>query len=163
MSQNKDPSTNVLTADAVGATTGHSAYRQHLAQSLRTYRLPKTLLFLTLYPPELIAWARKNLTELGKVERKLQALLTDPKASSVALKPMKATERMVMHVLARYTLADVYVYFFSVTIHLFFRRYYNLLSYEYDPEPKRYVNVVKQVNSQVAFSEILMAEKKLIT
>eukprot|EP01033_Poteriospumella_lacustris_P015825 gene15825-11327_t len=131
---------NNLTTEVVGATTSHQAYRQPIMEALAKYRLPATVLFAPLYPPEMITWAKKNHNELCKVERRLQALMADPKASSLALKPMKATDRLMMHCVAKY---------------------YHLHTYEYDPEPYRYVNVVKTVQSAVP--EVLLSDACLAT
>lgn len=126
---------NNLTTEVVGATTSHQAYRAPIMEALAKYRLPATVLFTPLYPPEMITWAKKNHNELCKVERRLAALMADPKASSLALKPMKATDRLMMHCVAKY---------------------YHLHTYEYDPEPYRYVNVVKTVQSAVP--EVLLSD-----
>ena len=51
-------------------------------------------------------------------------LLQDPSSSSAQLKPMDASARAYVHCLAKH---------------------HGLNSYEYDPEPRRYVSLVKTI------------------
>jgi len=85
-----------------------------------------SLLRRPLYTPNITAWASKDIHEIVKIERKLDALLKNPADSSVQLKPMAAGARAYVHAMARY---------------------YGLHSYEFDPEPRRYISLVKTVDT----------------
>lgn len=129
-----------LTSEVVGGTISNQAYRQAIIESLSCFRLPNSVLFAPLYPPEMISWAKKSHTELCKVERRLHLFLQDPKATSLPLKPMKSTDRLMMHCLGKY---------------------YRLYSYEYDPEPYRYVSLSKTVQS--CAPDVLLSDACLST
>jgi len=86
------------------------------------------LLRRPLYTPNIVAWASKDIHEVVKIERKLDALVKTPSDSSVQLKPMTAGARAYVHAMARY---------------------YGLHSYEFDPEPRRYISLVKTVDTSV--------------
>jgi R3H domain len=88
--------------------------------------LDPTVLRKVLYPPTLLNWARNNKLELQKLEKKMLDLIADKKSNSAQLKPMGASSRNAVHGLSRY---------------------YSLNSYEYDPEPRRYVSLVKSADS----------------
>lgn len=88
--------------------------------------LDSTLLRKALYPPTLLTWARNNKVELQKLEKKMSDLIADKKSNSAQLKPMGPSSRNAVHGLSRY---------------------YFLNSYEYDPEPRRYVSLVKSADS----------------
>ena len=79
-----------------------------------------------LYTPHLCSWGLKGLADLRKIERKISLMLSDTSTSSIQLKPMSASSRLYMHVLAKY---------------------YGINSYEYDREPNRYVSFVKTLDS----------------
>lgn len=81
-----------------------------------------------LYPPLLLTWARINKGQIIKLEKKMMELIADKKANSTQLKPMGGSARGVVHGLSRY---------------------YFLNSYEYDQEPKRYVSLVKSIESSL--------------
>ncbi|CAN0477091.1 unnamed protein product, partial [Phaeothamnion confervicola] len=75
------------------------------------------------YPRDLLVWAKEKRGELLKLERKLAGLLSDPKATSVSLRPMPREQRRMVHMLA-----DLY----------------GFATVAYDPEPWRYISVIKQ-------------------
>eukprot|EP01038_Epipyxis_sp_PR26KG_P014649 gene14649-19680_t len=81
-----------------------------------------------LYPPSLVIWAKNNRVDLLKIEKKMSELINTKYLTSVQLKPMASSMRTAVHHLARY---------------------YNLNSYEFDPEPKRYISLVKTIDSAV--------------
>jgi hypothetical protein len=90
-----------------------------------------SLVILTLYPMDLMIWAKNNKFELNKIEKKFFQLLTsegEKKTNfSINFKPMPYHERQVLHNLAKY---------------------YHCNSFEYDFEPNRYVSVVKTRESR---------------
>ncbi|CAM9654703.1 unnamed protein product [Ectocarpus sp. 12 AP-2014] len=96
-------------AVAMGIGDGLDAIREHLTR--------------TNYSTYLVSWARANRTELGKLERRLAELVSDPKGTSSQLKPMPSLDRKAAHELAAH---------------------YGLVTQSYDLEPKRYVSVIKQ-------------------
>ncbi|CAB1099906.1 unnamed protein product [Ectocarpus sp. CCAP 1310/34] len=96
-------------AVAMGIGDGLDAIREHLTR--------------TNYSTYLVSWARANRTELGKLERRLAELVSDPKGTSCQLKPMPSLDRKAAHELAAH---------------------YGLVTQSYDLEPKRYVSVIKQ-------------------
>lgn len=101
--------------------------------------LDPTVLRKVLYPPTLLTWAKNNKVELQKLEKKMQDLIADKKSNSAQLKPMGPSSRNAVHGLSRY---------------------YSLNSYEYDPEPRRYVSLVKSADSSapsVRLSAAIMA------
>ena len=98
------------------------------ARRLEPFILPPCHLKLMLYPAELILWAQEHRNDIMTVERKIQAMLSSANSFSVALKPMPFAGRCAMHALAKF---------------------YQLNSYEYDYEPRRYVSVVKTVESRL--------------
>mmetsp|Transcript_33816 Transcript_33816/g.32269 ORF Transcript_33816/g.32269 Transcript_33816/m.32269 type:complete len:1231 (+) Transcript_33816:59-3751(+) len=79
-----------------------------------------------LYPSALLSWGRINKVELLKLEKKMLELISDKKSNSSQLKPMTSSTRNIIHGLAKY---------------------YSLNSYEYDTEPKRYVSLVKTIDT----------------
>lgn len=81
-----------------------------------------------LYPSTLLSWGRINKVELLKLEKKMLELISDKKSNSSQLKPMTSSTRNFIHGLAKY---------------------YSLNSYEYDTEPKRYVSLVKTIDTCV--------------
>jgi hypothetical protein len=81
-----------------------------------------------LYPSTLLSWGRINKVELLKLEKKMLELISDKKSNSSQLKPMTSSTRNIIHGLAKY---------------------YSLNSYEYDTEPKRYVSLVKTIDTCV--------------
>jgi hypothetical protein len=81
-----------------------------------------------LYPSLLLNWARNNKVELQKLEKKMLELISDKTTNSSQLKPMGPGTRQIVHGLSRY---------------------YSLNSYEFDPEPRRYVSQVKDPQSSV--------------
>jgi hypothetical protein len=90
--------------------------------------VPHASYYVTLYPAELLEWARANSIELMKIERKLLDLIQDEKATSANCKPMSKKQRDMMHNMAKF---------------------YGVNSYEYDPEPQRYVSFVKLLDSKL--------------
>lgn len=86
------------------------------------------LLRRPLYTPNLITWANKDIHEIVKIERKLEVLIKSPTDSSVQLKPMTAGARAYVHAMARY---------------------YGLYSHEFDAEPRRYVSLVKTIDTSI--------------
>jgi hypothetical protein len=79
-----------------------------------------------LYPSVLLSWGRINKVELLKLEKKMLELIIDKKSNSSQLKPMTSSTRNIIHGLAKY---------------------YSLNSYEYDAEPKRYISLVKTIDT----------------
>ena len=80
-----------------------------------------------IYPPMLITWARKFRPELLKLEKKVAELFADKRSSSVQLKPMPPSMRAAVHGVARHALLN---------------------SFEFDPDPKRYVSLVRTADSR---------------
>ncbi len=80
------------------------------------------------WPRELVLWARENLSEVVHIQNLIQKMLLDPKATSFQLKPMARLHRKRVH-----ELAEMYL----------------LKSVSYDPEPKRYLSIVKQQASRI--------------
>ncbi len=115
-----------LTAADVGATLKNRSYVSSITSPLQGLGWSESELMRPIYPPVLVNWARLHLTELLKIEKKIYTLMTDAAMNSVQLKPMARGMRTVVHQLSRM---------------------YLLNSYEYDPEPNRYVSLVKQVDS----------------
>ena len=83
-----------------------------------------------LFTSFILQWTRKNRgsTQLPRIEKALQNFFAAPGQASLQLKPMEAGPRTVVHMLARY---------------------YGLNSQEYDPEPRRYVSLVRGTDSAV--------------
>ena len=81
-----------------------------------------------LYPATLLTWAKNNKVEVQKLEKKMIDLIADKKSNSTQLKAMGPSSRNAVHGLSRY---------------------YFLNSYEYDPEPRRYISLVKSAESSV--------------
>ena len=81
-----------------------------------------------LYPATLLTWAKNNKVEVQKLEKKMIDLIADKKTNSTQLKAMGPSSRNAVHGLSRY---------------------YFLNSYEYDPEPRRYISLVKSAESSV--------------
>ena len=81
-----------------------------------------------LYPPMLVAWAKKNRPEQLKLEKKIAELFADKRLSSIQLKSMPQPVRVAVHGVARQVVLN---------------------SYEYDPEPKRYISLVKTNESRI--------------
>jgi hypothetical protein len=75
----------------------------------------------------LITWARKFRPELLKLEKKVAELFADKRSSSVQLKPMPPSMRAAVHGVARHALLN---------------------SFEFDPDPKRYVSLVRTADSR---------------
>ncbi len=86
-----------------------------------------------LFPPNLVAWGKLNNRDLLQLEKKWSDFLSDPKGTSLNMKPMDSLIRGYIHCLAKY---------------------YHLNSFEYDSEPKRYVSLVKQNDSMVPLSKL---------
>jgi hypothetical protein len=101
---------------------------QSTATELEDLEAPCASYYVTIYPPELTDWARANTMELIKVERKLFDLIQDKQATSVNCKPMPKKARNILHGLASF---------------------YGVSSFEYDPEPQRYVSFVKLLDSKL--------------
>ena len=88
---------------------------------LNDFIISENDLLRPLYPLIIIIWARKNLSDVLKIEQKIDLLLSDNNNNnSVQLKPMNKQMRDIVHAIAKY---------------------YYLNSYEYDYEPKRYVSL----------------------
>lgn len=117
---------NEMMAGALGVGQHSSSASASAADS--GVSLDPTVLRKVLYPPTLLNWARNNKIELQKLEKKMLDLIADKKSNSAQLKPMGASSRNAVHGLSRY---------------------YSLNSYEYDPEPRRYVSLVKSADSNV--------------
>ena len=115
-----------LTAADVGATLKNRSYVSSIITPLQGLGWSESELMRPIFPPVLVNWARLHLTELLKIEKKIYTLMNDASMNSVQLKPMARGMRTVVHQLSRM---------------------YLLNSYEYDPEPNRYVSLVKQVDS----------------
>lgn len=98
----------------------------------------EAVLFNVLYPQSLINMFRNNRADLIKVEQKMNMLISDAKMSSLQLKPMAKAQRDVVHWLAKY---------------------YFLRSNEYEPEPKRYVSIVKTPQSFIPSPLLSQASK----
>ena len=81
-----------------------------------------------LFPPTLLNWAKNNKVELQKLEKKMFDLISDKSSNSSQLKAMGPSSRNAVHGLSRY---------------------YFLNSYEYDPEPRRYISLVKSARSSL--------------
>ena len=81
-----------------------------------------------LYPPMLVSWAKKYRPELLKLEKKIVELFADKRLSSIQLKSMPQPIRVAVHGVARQVVLN---------------------SYEYDPEPKRYISLVKTNESRI--------------
>ncbi len=79
-----------------------------------------------LYSGQLLSWGVKNRDVLMKTEKKLAAMLTTH-SSSLSLTPMTKPVREGIHVLARY---------------------YFLNCHEYDPEPRRYISLVRTIDTR---------------
>lgn len=118
--------TVTLTAADVGATLKNRSYVSSITTPLQGLGWSESELMRPVYPPVLVNWARLHQAELLKIEKKIYALMTDASMNSVQLKPMARGMRTVVHQLSRMYLMN---------------------SYEYDPEPNRYVSLVKQVDS----------------
>lgn len=116
---------NEIMSDGLGL--GRSSTTAALAIDLGT-PLDPTELQRPLFPPTLLTWAKNNKVELQKLEKKMFDLIGDSKANSCQLKPMGPSSRNAVHGISRY---------------------YFLNSYEYDPEPRRYISLVKSMNSSV--------------
>lgn len=89
-----------------------------------------------LYPATLLTWAKNNKVEVQKLEKKILDLIADKKSNSTQLKPMGPSSRNAVHGLSRY---------------------YFLNSYEYDPEPRRYISLVKSAESSVPSIRLAVA------
>lgn len=81
-----------------------------------------------LFPPTLLTWAKNNKVELQKLEKKMVDLINDKGSNSSQLKAMGPSSRNAVHGLSKY---------------------YFLNSYEYDPEPRRYISLVKSARSSM--------------
>ena len=85
-----------------------------------------------LYTQYIIQWARKprGAAELPRIEKTMAQLVHNPSQliASAQFKPMDAGVRTVVHMLARY---------------------YGLTSREFDPEPRRYVSLLRTVDSAI--------------
>jgi hypothetical protein len=78
------------------------------------------------YPPLLISYALKEKLEIAKLEKHINNMFTQKDTTSMQLKPMPNSTRHIVHCYAKY-------HFFN--------------SYEYDPEPRRFVSLVKNPTS----------------
>lgn len=96
-------------------------------RDLLHYSLRNSSLELPIYTPELLRWAKNCTTDVLRVERRLQVFLADRNATTLSLKPMRAHDRAMVRAMAKY---------------------YQLNSHEYDPEPHRYVALVKAPETQ---------------
>ena len=94
--------------------------------SLLSPQLKEASLDVPVFTTELVTWARNNPGEVLRIEQRLDGFLRSKTAPSLAFKPMRAEYRALLHDIAKY---------------------YGLNSHEYDPEPERYVNVVKSADS----------------
>eukprot|EP01039_Chlorochromonas_danica_P005404 gene5404-5944_t len=108
-----------------------SAHRlREVMEHLGYLHLSDYYLASPLYPWEVIVWAKRNKGELLKIENKLVGFLSAPAGSnqpkSMQFKPMPYALRCVVHLYAKYC---------------------HLNSYEYDPEPRRYVSLVRNPDS----------------
>ena len=81
------------------------------------------------FPDRLLLFARDQPVVAQRVEKRMLALLDDPKADGVNLPPMPAAHRAFVHDLATM---------------------YHLRSTSFDPEPKRYVRVSKLDNERAS-------------
>ena len=81
-----------------------------------------------IYTAELVRWAKNNTTDLLRIERRLQVFLADRTSSTLSLKPMKSHAREMVRSLSKY---------------------YLLSAHEYDPEPHRYVALVKSPETHI--------------
>jgi len=79
-----------------------------------------------LYPPLLINYALKEKTEMTKLEKQISNMFTQKDVNSVQLKPMPSSTRHVVHC---------------------YGKYHDFNTYEYDPEPRRYISLVKKTTS----------------
>lgn len=150
MSSNDQKEAAVLTSEELGVSVSNPAYRKHVSNALTGLTItPISALFNTLYPVELLAWARKNRAELIKIERRIVTFFETPKDSSLHLKPMPYVDRQMIHCLAKF---------------------YHCQSVEYDYEPKRYVSLIKTIDSKfpsttlsnaIAYNSFLSASNNL--
>ena len=123
-----------------GETLVAESWRSLLPCSLR-----ETDLDTPIYTPELLRWAKNCTVEVLRVERRLQVFLADKSANTLSLKPMRAHDREMVRALAKY---------------------YLLNSHEYDPEPQRYVALVKAPETQmpsVLLSSFSNSQAQVIT
>ena len=118
---------NQQLADSFGVTAPE-AFAVEAAEKTKGTTAFADVLRRPLYTPNLVSWANKDLRELVKIERKIEQLIDTPAESSVQLKPMQSGPRAYVHALARY---------------------YGLSSYEFDQEPKRYISLVKVVDTSI--------------
>jgi hypothetical protein len=79
-----------------------------------------------LYPPLLITYALKEKLEIAKLEKHINNMMMQKDINSIQLKPMPSATRYIIHCYAKY---------------------HQFNSYEYDPEPRRYVSLVKNLSS----------------
>eukprot|EP00934_Nitzschia_sp_Nitz4_P008013 Nitzschia sp. Nitz4//scaffold179_size51476//25531//29865//NITZ4_006927-RA/size51476-snap-gene-0.97-mRNA-1//-1//CDS//3329539219//8003//frame0 len=82
----------------------------------------------TIYPDELLAQAKENLTLLTKLEKKWTSFLTDDKAASVPLSHMERPIRAMVH---------------------HYAEFWHLKTESFDPEPRRYIHCVKTLNTHM--------------
>lgn len=92
----------------------------------------------TVWPAHLQQWAESHRAELDKIERRLSAMLEDPRGTSVSLKPMPRAMRATMHEIATF---------------------YCLNSMSHEPEPRRYIRFVRTADSRVPWPLLSQAHR----
>jgi hypothetical protein len=96
---------------------------------------------IPIYTAELIRWTKANPVEVLRIERRVSNFIVDQGATTLSLKPMKAGHRDLIHDYAKY---------------------YSLFSHEYDPEPYRYVALVKSVDTDAPSVTLSDASKQSV-
>ena len=91
-----------------------------------------------LYPEMLIAAARERMPQVLKLEKKLKSFLMDDRAASLPLNPMDKATRALVHQYAEF---------------------WNLKTESFDPEPKRYINCVKMLETHTPYPLLTDAVK----
>ena len=124
--EDKRKKRNAMMAGALGVGRSDTTAIGLAAESTESFN--PTEMMKPLFPPTLLTWAKNNKLELQKLEKKLTELINDKRANSAQLKPMGPASRNAVHGLSRY---------------------YYLNSYEFDPEPNRYISLVKCVDSSL--------------
>jgi len=114
---------------------GHESpsFETQMAHMMQILRRP-------LYSTDLIGWAKNNRVDLLKVEKSIQALLKDERASSVQLKPMKKWSLQCIHELAKYYNLNSQEYLRDTTPNRIIRE-------GQVPPPSHYISLVKTIDS----------------
>jgi hypothetical protein len=94
---------------------------------------------LSFYTPELINWAMQNMHTVRFVENRLEGMLMDERATSIRLHPMPKSDRKSIHALCAA---------------------YHLYTQSFDPEPKRYMSIIKLKES--IFPPVLLSKATML-